>query len=84
MLHDLVSGKYKQIGAGVSYHQREEQEIMFTCQVRTEMEFGMTVELVEVVDSDMHVHEITFKLLLSMGSVQRIGGDASQTAGLNC
>ena len=53
-LHDHVSSKHMQIGAGAPtvFSPREEQEIVLTCQVLAEVGFGMTRELVEAVVSD--------------------------------
>ena len=53
-LHDHVSGKHLQTGAGAPtvLSPREEQEIVLTCQVLAEMGFGMTRELVQAIVSD--------------------------------
>ena len=77
-LHDHVSSKHMQIGAGAPtvFSPTEEQEIVFTCQVLAEVGFGMTRELVEAVVSD-YVVKITLTLHSSMESQGRIGGVGS-------
>ena len=53
-LHDHLHGKSKRVGAGAPtvLSPREEQEIVLSCQVLTEMGFGLTKELVEVIVVD--------------------------------